>query len=32
MATKSLVNLYRDVNPAMLEAKDWGKIESMDMK
>jgi len=32
MATKSLVNLYWDLNPAMLETKDRGKMESMDMK
>ena len=32
MATKSLVNLFRDINPALLETKDRGKMETLDLK
>ncbi len=32
MATKSLVNLFRDINPALLESKDRGKMETLEMK
>lgn len=31
-ATKGLINFFRDVNPALLEKKDRGKLEALEMK